>query len=178
MLHDATLANRYKALQLFLRQEELASTRVYVVGPGPQLHAYALGRDANGRLAGFKPCSPKPERNRCRNLCFPIAAMSTGWFGIPWYVYAAICLAIALVYSFVPVAPVKRYAWAARPVWRYLILRWFHAAVWLLLAAACLVRQAAAAKGGPAANALALAALACYVSYLIVLLLEKKKRPL
>ncbi len=53
VLHDAAQANRYKALQLFLKQE-LDGAQVYVVGPGPQLHAYALGRDANGRLAGFK----------------------------------------------------------------------------------------------------------------------------
>ena len=53
VLHDVALANRYKALQLFMKQE-LDGTQVYVLGPGPQLHAYALGRDANGRLAGFK----------------------------------------------------------------------------------------------------------------------------
>ena len=53
VLHDAAKANRYKALQLFMKQE-LDGTQVYVLGPGPQLQAYALGRDATGRLAGFK----------------------------------------------------------------------------------------------------------------------------
>ena len=47
------LANRYKALQLYLKQE-LDGTQVYLVGAGPQVHAYALGRDAAQRLAGFK----------------------------------------------------------------------------------------------------------------------------
>ncbi|MFD1470319.1 nuclease A inhibitor family protein [Hymenobacter caeli] len=53
VLHDAALANRYKALQVYLKQE-LDGVQVYLLGPGPQIHAYALGRDANGRLAGFK----------------------------------------------------------------------------------------------------------------------------
>lgn len=53
VLHDPAQANRYKALQFFLKQE-LDGAQVYLVGAGPQIHAYALGRDANGRLAGFK----------------------------------------------------------------------------------------------------------------------------
>ena len=53
VLHDAALANRYKALQVYLKQE-LDGVQVYLLGAGPQIRAYALGRDANGRLAGFK----------------------------------------------------------------------------------------------------------------------------
>jgi histidine triad (HIT) family protein len=53
VLGDVDLANRYKALQLFLKQE-LDGTQVYRVGAGPQVHAYALGRTAAGKLAGFK----------------------------------------------------------------------------------------------------------------------------
>jgi histidine triad (HIT) family protein len=48
-----TIANRYKALQLYMKQE-LDGTQVYRVGEGTQVHAYALGRDVAGRLAGFK----------------------------------------------------------------------------------------------------------------------------
>jgi histidine triad (HIT) family protein len=53
VLEDVALANRYKALQMYLKQE-LDGTQVYRIGTGPQIHAYALGRDAAGRLAGFK----------------------------------------------------------------------------------------------------------------------------
>lgn len=53
VLGDVALANRYKALQLFLKQE-LTDTQVYRVGRGPQIHAYALGRTPDGTLAGFK----------------------------------------------------------------------------------------------------------------------------
>jgi histidine triad (HIT) family protein len=52
-LHDSALANRYKALQLYLKQE-LDGVQVYRIGTGAELHAYALGRDVAGRLAGFK----------------------------------------------------------------------------------------------------------------------------
>jgi histidine triad (HIT) family protein len=50
---SVALANRFKALQMYLKQE-LDGTQVYRVGSGPKLHAYALGRDVAGRLAGFK----------------------------------------------------------------------------------------------------------------------------
>ncbi len=53
VLGDVKLANRYKALQLFMKQE-LDGAQVYCIGAGSQLHAYALGREAAGHLAGFK----------------------------------------------------------------------------------------------------------------------------
>ena len=53
VLGDPALANRYKQLQVYLKQE-LDGVQVYRVGSGPQIHAYALGRDAANRLAGFK----------------------------------------------------------------------------------------------------------------------------
>ncbi|WP_348533172.1 nuclease A inhibitor family protein [Hymenobacter sp. 5317J-9] len=53
VLGDVALANRYKALQMFLKQE-LDGAQVFRVGSGPQVHAYALGRTMDGTLAGFK----------------------------------------------------------------------------------------------------------------------------
>ncbi len=53
VLENAALANRYKALQMYLKQE-LDGVQVYRIGSGPKVHAYALGRDVAGRLAGFK----------------------------------------------------------------------------------------------------------------------------
>nr|WP_254244267.1 nuclease A inhibitor family protein [Hymenobacter sp. BRD128] len=50
---SVALANRFKALQMYLKQE-LDGTQVYRIGTGSQVHAYALGRDVAGRLAGFK----------------------------------------------------------------------------------------------------------------------------
>ena len=51
--HDVTVANRYKALQMFMKQD-MDGVQVYRVGTGPQIHAYALGRMMDGTLAGFK----------------------------------------------------------------------------------------------------------------------------
>ena len=53
VLDDPQLANRFKALQMFLKQE-LQEVKVYRVGTGPQIHVYALGKTDNGKLAGFK----------------------------------------------------------------------------------------------------------------------------
>jgi histidine triad (HIT) family protein len=53
VLGDVALSNRYKALQMYMKQE-LDGTQVYRVGTGPQIHAYALGRTLDGVLAGFK----------------------------------------------------------------------------------------------------------------------------
>ena len=53
VLGDVALANKFKALQMYLKQE-LDGVQVYRVGQGPQVRAYALGRTAGGQLAGFK----------------------------------------------------------------------------------------------------------------------------
>ena len=53
VLGDVALANRYKALQMFMKQD-MDGVQVYRVGAGPQIHAYALGRTIDGILAGFK----------------------------------------------------------------------------------------------------------------------------
>lgn len=53
ILENPALANRYKALQMFMKQE-LEETKVYRIGTGPQVPAYALGRTSTGQLAGFK----------------------------------------------------------------------------------------------------------------------------
>ncbi|WP_368408996.1 nuclease A inhibitor family protein [Hymenobacter sp. BT730] len=53
VLGDPALANRFKALQMFLKQE-LQDVKVYRLGAGPQVAVYALGKTDNGKLAGFK----------------------------------------------------------------------------------------------------------------------------
>ncbi|MBC8084397.1 MAG: HIT domain-containing protein [Hymenobacter sp.] len=53
VLGDPAQADQFKALQMFMKQE-LQDTKVYRVGAGPQVHAYALGRTGDGQLAGFR----------------------------------------------------------------------------------------------------------------------------
>nr|WP_262922277.1 nuclease A inhibitor family protein [Hymenobacter sp. 5414T-23] len=53
VLGDPALANRFKALQMFLKQE-LEDVQVYRFGSGPQVPVLALGKTEDGQLAGFK----------------------------------------------------------------------------------------------------------------------------
>ncbi|SNC64698.1 histidine triad (HIT) family protein [Hymenobacter gelipurpurascens] len=53
VLGNPTLANRFKALQMFLKQE-LQDVQVYRFGSGPQVPVLALGKTDDGQLAGFK----------------------------------------------------------------------------------------------------------------------------
>jgi len=53
VLGNVALSNRYKALQMFMKQD-MNDVQVYRVGSEPQIHAYALGRMMDGTLAGFK----------------------------------------------------------------------------------------------------------------------------
>nr|WP_257573423.1 nuclease A inhibitor family protein [Hymenobacter telluris] len=53
VLGDPAQANRFKALQMFMKQD-LQETKVYRIGTGPQVKVYALGKTEDGKLAGFK----------------------------------------------------------------------------------------------------------------------------
>ncbi|MFD2784051.1 nuclease A inhibitor family protein [Hymenobacter rubripertinctus] len=53
VLGDPALANRYKGLQMYLKQE-LSGTQVYRFGSGPQIPVLVLGEGEGGRLLGFK----------------------------------------------------------------------------------------------------------------------------
>ena len=53
VLGNVALSNRYKALQMFMKQD-MNDVQVYRVGSEPQIHAYALGQMMDGTLAGFK----------------------------------------------------------------------------------------------------------------------------
>lgn len=80
--------------------------------------------------------------------------------GLPLLIWAALCLALAVVWAIF--WPGDRSALREGP--RFLILRWGHALVWLLLAAAAL----AAALGGSAQYAPALwLARAAGLAYLV-----------
>lgn len=75
------------------------------------------------------------------------------------FVWAAACLALAVVWIFV--WPSDR-AGANRSGLHFLVLRWGHALCWLLLAVSCFVRGM---RGEGPANLLALAALGVYALF-------------
>ncbi|MBX0290025.1 HIT domain-containing protein [Hymenobacter sp. HSC-4F20] len=53
VLGNPELANRFKALQMYLKQE-LNGVQVYRFGSGPQVPVLVLGEAEGGKLAGFK----------------------------------------------------------------------------------------------------------------------------
>ena len=80
--------------------------------------------------------------------------------GIPWLVCATVAFVVAIVFTFV----VPRSAGTTGL--EYLVLRWFHPLVWVLLGLAALVRQFLPTNEG-LAGAVAQLALVVYVVYLI-----------
>jgi histidine triad (HIT) family protein len=53
VLGSPELANRFKSLQMYLKQE-LSGTQVYRFGAGPQVPVLVLGEGEGGKLQGFK----------------------------------------------------------------------------------------------------------------------------
>ena len=102
--------------------------------------------------------------------------MNSTFLGLPWSLWGVVCLLVAGMYLIVwpgrkprPIAP-------PRPLWRHVILRWFHALVWVLLALSCFVR-ANQLPGGPAtADVMALVALVLYVAFVSTVVIERRLR--
>ena len=89
--------------------------------------------------------------------------MSVTLFGLPLWVWSAICLALAATFAvFWPSAK----AIGNLSNVRYLLLRWGHAAVWGLLGLALLLR----AFDLPGVAIAAIGALVVYVAFLVALL--------
>ena len=86
--------------------------------------------------------------------------------GVPLVVWGGVCLAVALLWALV--WPSDRVAVASGL--RCIILRWFHALTWLVLAGAAFI----AAFSGPAkAKPVALLALAVYLVFMATLIGSK-----
>lgn len=93
--------------------------------------------------------------------------MGATFLGIPLFGWGGLCLIVAAIYAvFWPRSKAAR----VHSHRRHLILRWFHALVWVLLALAFFVRGSGAAGSYGLANITALIALAVYVVFLLALL--------
>ena len=77
---------------------------------------------------------------------------------------AVVCLAIAAVYLFVWPGRSNPERVALRPLWRRIVLRWFHSLFWVVAAVACVLWSKVAV----------VAALAVYLIFLIALMLERR----
>lgn len=91
------------------------------------------------------------------------SAQGTGFFGIAWWVWGLLCLALAIVWTFI--WPTDRVT-ADTPALAAFLIRWGHAATWYLLAANFFVRQWL--PGATTfANLLALGGLAAYIGFMV-----------
>ena len=93
--------------------------------------------------------------------------MGVKFLGVPVFIWGGVCLVVAL--AFTAVWPSNKITNDTATL-RFFILRWFHAIVWLLLAAACFVRGAGILGGAGTANMIALAALLVYLVFMATLL--------
>lgn len=92
--------------------------------------------------------------------------MNNSFLGVPLFVWGAGCLVVAVISGVV---------WPSRSVasasgFQYVVLRWAHSAVWVLLAVSCFVRGSGAPGSNGLANMLALGALGLYLVFITTLL--------
>ena len=73
--------------------------------------------------------------------------MIKGFLNLPWFVWAAVALAIAVIYFFI--FPQKAFPMSAAD-FRFLVLRYAHTLTWLLLAINFLLRGLSADFNGTA----------------------------
>lgn len=94
--------------------------------------------------------------------------MTTSLLGLPLAVWGGICLAISAIWIFV--WPSHR---AATPRWRFIVLRWFHMVVWLLLALAAFSAGSSLPGGADIARLVALLSLFTYLIFMSTLFTSK-----
>jgi len=93
--------------------------------------------------------------------------MNTPFLGVPWFVWGLLCLVVAVIFTVI--WPRGKRPGKARAL-QSLILRWFHALVWVLLAVSFFLRDREVLGGSGTANVLALLALGVYLIFMGTLL--------
>ncbi|MEO0406358.1 MAG: hypothetical protein AAF289_03300 [Cyanobacteria bacterium P01_A01_bin.135] len=89
--------------------------------------------------------------------------MGAKLFGVPLVVWGGVCLILTVIW--ISVWPSEKVT--AADGLRFIILRWFHALAWLLLAAAAFVSASRSIWAASAANVLALLALFSYLVFIV-----------
>jgi len=94
------------------------------------------------------------------------------FFGVPLFVWAIFCLALAAVWMIF--WPRDRAAGAGNI--RHIVLRWFHALTWLLLGAAALIAGLEGAGNARLAKAVSIFSLVVYLIFMGVFVTSKSGR--
>lgn len=90
-------------------------------------------------------------------------------FGVPWSIAGIICIAISVIYFFIwPKELVSNL-----PQFQFIILRWFHSLVWILLAISFFLRYIKFEYKNIIVDGLGYAALLVYVIFIVTFLLNK-----
>jgi hypothetical protein len=97
--------------------------------------------------------------------------MNTPFLGVAWFVWGLLCVAVAVI--FIVIWPRGKRPGKARGL-QSLILRWFHALVWVLLAMSFLLRDGKVLGGPSTANVLALLALGVYLIFIAMVLISSR----
>jgi len=91
---------------------------------------------------------------------------------ISTYIWGFVSLGVAVLYFFVWPKP-KADNPVPRPAWRQFVLRWFHCFVWVFLAVAFFM-WAGWLPGSRIAGAIALGALALYITFIVTFLIDRR----
>jgi hypothetical protein len=94
--------------------------------------------------------------------------MIKGFLNLPWFLWAALALIVAVIYSFVW----PRKAVTVTTGFRFFILRWGHALTWILLAVNFVLRGIDPSLNG-AANWVALAGGVMYLLFMVMTFVVK-----
>lgn len=92
------------------------------------------------------------------------------FFGIPYLFWGVTCVLMALIWVFM--WPKES---AGTGGWRFMVLRWFHALTWALLAAAAFIATFNVLGGTTLAQLLALLALAVYVVFIGTMIVSGRR---
>lgn len=88
--------------------------------------------------------------------------MERGWLNLPYLAWAAICLAVAVVWAIY--WPHERAGEAA--TLRFFLIRWGHSLTWALLGAMCLMKATGQQPLSGWGNTVGLLALGVYLAFL------------
>ena len=98
--------------------------------------------------------------------------MNDKFFGVPLFVWAVLCIALAVVW--VVFWPRDRVGGVGSI--RYIVLRWFHALTWLLLGVAALIAGIDSAGNARLAKAVSICSLVVYLIFMGAFVTSKSGR--